>query len=143
MVSWTLSARARLLLTFILLISGVALRIAGDCSSTGSKRACRVVPALIIDPNSAPPEVLESLPHVGPSLVRQLVEQRRIRPFRSIDEMRRRVRGLGPATLAKLAPHLRITARSDSASESEIHRNRSAPGQTMLVQEPRTLVGSR
>ena len=45
-VSWTLSARARLLLTFILLISGVALRIAGDCSSTGSKRACRVVPAL-------------------------------------------------------------------------------------------------
>ena len=57
--------------------------------------------------------MLGALPHVGPSLVKKLVEQREVRPFASIEDLRRRVRGLGPATMARLAPHLRIAPGRD------------------------------
>ena len=52
-VSWTLPARARALLGFVLLISGIALRVANDSVGTDSRRSCRVVPVLVIDPNTA------------------------------------------------------------------------------------------
>src|SRR5271166_1643478 len=128
-VSWTWPARARALLAFVVLISGVVLRMASDSLGTGLQRTCRVVPVLVIDPNTAPPSVLEALPHMGPSLVKQLIEQREIRPFRSISDLRRRVRGLGPATLARLAPHLRIAASIDSFADSDVLRSLSAPEQ--------------
>ena len=141
--SLTLPVRARAFLAVILLASGVVLHMASDPMGTVSTRSCRVVPVLVVDPNSAPPEVLESLPHVGPSLVRQLVEQRRIRPFTSTDDLRRRVRGLGPATMARLGPHLRIGARADSLADLEIQKSLSAPGQAKLAQGPMSAPRSR
>jgi competence protein ComEA len=142
-VSWTWPARARVLLAFVVLISGVALRVARDSLGTGHQRACRVVPVLVIDPNTAPASVLEALPHVGPSLVKQLIEQRKIRPFGSHEDLRRRVRGLGPVTLARIGPHLRIAANSDSSADSDVLKGLSAPGQTRLAQGPRPPVHSR
>jgi len=71
---------------------------------------------------------------VGPSLVKQLIEQRQIRPFGSTEDLRRRVRGFGPVTLARLAPHLRIAARSDSLADSDVLNSLSAPGQARLAQ---------
>jgi competence protein ComEA len=65
-------------------------------------------PDLVVDPNTAPAEVLSALPKVGPVLLRHLIAARQERPFESLDDMDRRVRGIGPATLAALRPHLRI-----------------------------------
>lgn len=66
------------------------------------------VPPLVVDPNTAPPQVLLALPRLGPSLVGRIVAAREEAPFRSIDDLDARVRGLGPATIKALRPHLRI-----------------------------------
>jgi competence protein ComEA len=65
-------------------------------------------PLLIVDPNTASPEVLGALPKLGPALVGRLVAARDEAPFRSLDDLDVRVRGIGPATLAALGPHLKI-----------------------------------
>ncbi|MFI5455892.1 MAG: ComEA family DNA-binding protein [Isosphaerales bacterium] len=65
-------------------------------------------PKLKLDPNTAPPQVLGTLPQVGPTLVRQLVLARQDGPFTSLEDIRSRVRGVGPATLEQLAPYLRF-----------------------------------
>jgi len=142
-VSWTWPARARVLLALVALISGVALRLASGSLGTGHQRTCRVVPVLVVDPNTAPASVLEALPHVGPSLVKQLLEQRQKRPFGSTEDLRRRVRGFGPVTLARLAPHLRIAASSDSSADPDVPKSLSAPGQAQLAQGPRPRLRSR
>jgi hypothetical protein len=67
-------------------------------------------PALLLDVNTVPPQVLETLPHVGQSLVRQLVAVRGMRPIASLEDAGSRVRGLGPATLAQIGPYLRFDA---------------------------------
>jgi len=142
-VSWTWPARARVLLALVVLSSGVALRVASESLGMSSHRTCRVVPVLVIDPNTAPASVLEALPHVGPSLVKQLIEQRERHPFESIEDMRRRVRGLGPVMMARLAPHLRIAASKEAFADSDVSKSLSAPGQTKLAQGPSPSVGSR
>ena len=125
-------ARARVLLALVVLIATVALLVASNSSGTGRPRVYHVLPALVIDPNTAPASVLEALPHVGPSLVRQLMVQRRIRPFTSTEDMHRRVRGLGPVMLARLAPHLRIAGSNDSLPGAEAQKKLSAPDQPKL-----------
>jgi len=64
------------------------------------------LPVLIVDPNTAPPGVLLALPRLGPALVGRIVEARRRAPFRSAADLDARVRGIGPATIAGLRPHL-------------------------------------
>jgi competence protein ComEA len=90
---------------------------------------------LVVDPNSAPPEVLGALPHVGGALVKKIVEQREIGPFQSLGDLRRRVRGLGPATLARLAPHLRIgpSRQLDPLQEDHHPRIAAIRGPTKLA----------
>ena len=66
------------------------------------------VPTLQVDPNTAPPEVLGALPRIGPSLAGAIVAERRIAPFRSLDDVDRRVRRVGPATVGALRPYLRF-----------------------------------
>jgi competence protein ComEA len=60
---------------------------------------------LRIDPNTAPLPVLETLPRIGPAMAQRIAEAR---PFASLDDLDRRVRGIGPATRTALAPHLRL-----------------------------------
>ena len=67
-------------------------------------------PRLVIDPNTAPPPVLQALPRIGPVLAARIVEAREERPFESLDDLDRRVRGIGPATVKALRPHLRFAA---------------------------------
>jgi competence protein ComEA len=81
--------------------------------------ACRVeqgrLPALAlrtlrvpIDPNNASEAELRALPGVGPALARRIVESRRDHgPFGAVEELRR-VRGVGPQTLARLRGRLAI-----------------------------------
>jgi competence protein ComEA len=86
----------------------LGLLVAGWSSRTGSKTAILPPPKLILDPNTAPPEILTALPGLGPGLVRNWIAAREERPFRSLDDLERRVRGIGPATLARIAPYLEI-----------------------------------
>jgi hypothetical protein len=95
------------LLACLVIVAGLGLAIAGrDVRATSEPVAG--VPDLVLDVNSAPLRALVALPHLGPTLARRLDEARAERPFSSLDEIRARVRGVGPVTLARIAPHLRI-----------------------------------
>jgi len=71
---------------------------------------------LKVDPNTVPPHVLEALPQVGPAMVGRIVSERDIRTFNSIADLRR-VRGFGPATMARLSRHLVIGEGARSANQ--------------------------
>ena len=75
-------------------------------------------PELKVDVNTVPPVCWSTLPHVGQTLVRQLVAARDVRPIDSLDDAGSRVRGLGPATLAQIAPYLRFEPSAVSGLES-------------------------
>ncbi len=58
--------------------------------------------------NLATAEELERLPGIGPVLARRIVEDRgRNGQYRSVDDLLR-VKGIGPKTLARLRPHVRV-----------------------------------
>ncbi len=140
---WPWPVHTRLLLALFTLIAGIALRVAAHSAGCDVRTASRVVPVLVIDPNTAPASVLEALPHVGPSLVQRLIEQREIRPFGSTEDLRRRVRGLGPVTLARLAPHLRIRPDRERPTDTEDGIINSAPVPPRLARGPSSLISSR
>jgi helix-hairpin-helix protein len=57
-----------------------------------------------VDLDTASQALIETLPRVGPALARRIVANRdSLGPFRSIDGLRR-VKGIGPATVALLGP---------------------------------------
>lgn len=61
-----------------------------------------------IDPNSASPARMTLLPRIGPVLALRIVEERESNgPFRSASDLAR-VRGIGPKTVERIAPMLRI-----------------------------------
>jgi hypothetical protein len=132
---WPLGARG--LLIVLALIAALGLRFVSHSLGAAPRRAYQIAPVLVIDPNTAPPSVLGALPHVGPALVRKLVEQREIRPFDSTDDLRRRVRGFGPVTLARLAPHLRIRPRREPIDVRQGPMTASVPGSAKLAQRLR------
>ena len=81
---------------------------------------------LVVDPNAAPPGVLLALPRLGPALVGRIVEARRRGRFRSAADLDARVRGIGPATIQGLRPHLRFgTAGSSKEDRGEPWLNSS------------------
>lgn len=130
--------RVRLLLIVVTMTGAVGLRTASLRLGRENRGPFRAAPVLMLDPNSAPPEVLEALPHVGGALVKKIVEQREIRPFQSLGDLRHRVRGLGPATLARLAPHLRIGPSGQAKPSQEGHHPLivAIPSSTKLAQGP-------
>jgi competence protein ComEA len=89
----------------------IGLMTVGRDREASSKKAFVDAPNLVLDPNSAPPQVLEALPALGPTLVRRWVAARAERPIASLADARRRVRGLGPAGLAQIAPYLKFEPR--------------------------------
>jgi competence protein ComEA len=103
-VLWGWTAPARVLLIVTAFLAAIGLETASLIKRGPVVR----VPPLVVDPNTAPPEVLLALPRLGPALVRKLVAERAKAPFRSLDDLHRRVRGIGPATIAALRPHLRL-----------------------------------
>jgi competence protein ComEA len=74
---------------------------------------------LVVDPNTAPPAVLASLPKLGPALVERIVAARAEAPFQSLEDLDDRVKGIGPATIAALRPHLRFESVDPAAEPAE------------------------
>ena len=81
----------------------------GSSGRSGGKgrrkgRAPAAQPAGPIDLDTATPDAIETLPRVGPALAKRIVANRdSLGPFRSLDGLRR-VKGIGPATIALLEP---------------------------------------
>jgi competence protein ComEA len=130
---WPVAVRG--LIVFVVVVAALTLRFAG-CPVDDSTEAIRRAPVLVVDPNEAPASVLSALPNVGPTLLAKLIEQREIRPFVSTGDLRRRVRGLGPATLARLVPHLRINPSGESFPEDSAQLRPSVAGWPRLAQNP-------
>jgi competence protein ComEA len=65
---------------------------------------------VVIDVNRAPLMELQRLPRIGPKMSQRIVDERGKRPFATVDELRR-VRGIGPKTLARLRPYVTVGAQ--------------------------------
>jgi hypothetical protein len=105
--SWPEGARVLLAVLAISAAAGLAL---GRRGLTRGAEPGVVASELRLDPNTATPEALAALPHIGPTLARRIAEAQADGPFRSPADLRARVRGIGPATLAQIEPYLRFEA---------------------------------
>lgn len=76
----------------------------GRGKSWKAARLPAATPAAPIDLDTATEGAIETLPRVGPALARRIVANRdSLGPFRSLDGLRR-VKGIGPATVALIGP---------------------------------------
>ena len=101
---WGWTAHARGLL--ILMMGPMALMLA---RAAWYAPTSVVVPySLVADANSAPLPVLNALPGLGPVLSGRIVEARERGPIRSLGDLDRRVKGIGPVKAAALKPFLRF-----------------------------------
>ena len=113
---WGWTAPVRLWLTMLGTIGALGLIAARGGGSPD--RPADPAPRLIVDPNTAPPVVLAALPHLGPAMVGRIVAQREKAPFRSLEDLDARVRGIGPATAASLRPFLQLERSAAKAVET-------------------------
>jgi competence protein ComEA len=65
--------------------------------------------ALPIDPNRADRTTLETLPGIGPARAEAILDEREKQSFPSVESLRR-VPGIGPVTLRRIAPLLAVGA---------------------------------
>lgn len=66
----------------------------------------------LIDLDTADPKAIEALPRVGPALARRIVANRdSLGPFGSLEALRR-VKGIGPATLALIRPRVTFSRQT-------------------------------
>ena len=107
-VVWVWPGRSRGVLAALALLAASWLALAAPPVHPSSGEAAAPLPLLVLDLNTAPGPALAALPEVGPGLVARLVAARNDRPFGSVSDVGRRVRGVGSRTLAQLAPHLRM-----------------------------------
>jgi DNA uptake protein ComE-like DNA-binding protein len=70
-----------------------------------------------LDPNTAPAAELELIPGIGPAVAGRIVEERQNGAFVALEDLAR-VRGIGPALLARMEPHLLLQRRREVAAAS-------------------------
>lgn len=79
-------------------------------AKTGSRTRTKTATDAPIDPDVATESELDRLPRVGPALARRIVANRdSFGPFGSLEELQR-VKGIGPALAAGLAPHVTFSS---------------------------------
>jgi competence protein ComEA len=61
----------------------------------------------LININLASQAELQRLPRIGPKLSERIIAERAKKPFQSVDDLRR-VKGIGPKTLANLRPYITV-----------------------------------
>jgi hypothetical protein len=128
---WPVGQRIVLIAAVVAAALGLAVASREVDSPPGD--AIIAAPTLKLDPNKAPPQVLGALPQVGPTLVRQFVLARQDRPLTSLQDIRSRVRGVGPATLAQIAPYLRF----ESATGFELDQSARTQAGDRPTKKPR------
>jgi DNA uptake protein ComE-like DNA-binding protein len=146
-----LLVKARFVVAAAVVVAAIALGVFAGESRDSQDVSTGRLQALRLDPNTVPPEVLTALPHVGASLVDRWVKAREERPFRSREDARARVRGLGVATLGQISPYFEFpdegrtevaiapiqkTGRP-AAKRRAPRKQKSAPGTAGTVGQPR------
>jgi competence protein ComEA len=124
--AWPWTIEVRRLLCLATLGAAPALLALGRNATPPIEGDSRPAPALVVDLNTAPAELFSALPGIGPTLAARIVEARRERPFASLDDLERRTKGIGPATMARLSPHLRIEPPRGKA-DPQVVRTRGGP----------------
>jgi competence protein ComEA len=79
----------------------------------GMMTAATQAMAAAVDVNSASAAELEALPGIGAAKAAAIVEERQTRPFASVEDLER-VRGIGPALVAELRPHITVSPAAAS-----------------------------
>jgi competence protein ComEA len=115
---WTAPVRYWLTLAGSLVALGLFALARGGNGATDDP--ARAAPQLVVDPNTARPEVLATLPRLGPALVGRIIAARGQAPFRSLDDLGSRVRGIGPATLEPLRPYFRFDAPESETATARV-----------------------
>lgn len=85
-----------------------------------------------LDPNRAPAEELDRLPGVGKATAEALVRGRQEGPYRTPDDLLR-VRGVGPALVARIRPHLALGAPGPEGAEPPGRRGSARGGGSTLA----------
>jgi competence protein ComEA len=83
-------------------------RVLAAILAAGMLAAATDARAAAVDINSASAAELEALPGIGAAKAAAIVEERQLRPFASIEDLER-VRGIGPALVADLRPHVTVS----------------------------------
>jgi len=66
-------------------------------------------PVWLVDLNNAPAPEIALLPRLGPTLSQRVATQRDTGgPYTSLEDMARRVRGVGPRTIQRIEPFVRM-----------------------------------
>jgi competence protein ComEA len=102
-------------------------------------RPSEPLPTTKLDLNKADHTELEQVPGLGPKLARAIEDHRKDRgPFKSLDDLRG-VHGVGPATVEKVRPYLRVEADAPPDPEPlTLQRKPPAPAPA-----PRASAGTR
>jgi type II secretory pathway component PulK len=103
----------RFALTFLV---GFGLALALTLPACARPRGA-ATPTVAIDLNQASPELLATLPGIGPKRADEIARTRARRAFRSVGELAR-VPGIGPRTVARLRPYVRVGALPSGAASS-------------------------
>lgn len=102
------STSDRVVLTVLVVVAGLAMLALAPARRPEDAPSPPPAPRLVLDLETAPVEVLSALPGIGPALAREIDARRAEAPFLSLSDLGRRARGVGPTTLARIAPHLRF-----------------------------------
>ncbi len=150
-VCWTWPVDIRLMLAVAVLVCSVGLRASIWLQGSDSAAAYRRVPDLVIDPNTSASErpggVAASRTGFGEPIDRGAQNSGR---SKSTEDLRRRVRGLGPVTLSRLSPYLQFqpvskTGSRNVGSRAASTRNQAAvqPRLAQAQDRPESLMPSR
>jgi competence protein ComEA len=98
----------------------VALDSSGAAGPSAPATDSSPSPDAPLNVNAASPSALEALPGIGPTFAKRITQYRSTqRPFQRVKELKR-IRGIGPKTLADLRPLVHI-GPTDSTATSVRH----------------------
>lgn len=90
---------------------------APDADAPSLRGPARLLYGLPLDPNRADQRTLEVLPGIGPARAEAILHERARAPFARVDDLLR-VPGIGPVTLSRIAPLLRVSPGPTGGSRS-------------------------
>ena len=113
------SHSAQIALGVFLAVTLGVLAFRGYGTGVGARPTDPVASRPAVDLNRADRADLEQVPGIGPTLAREIDDHRRTRgPFRAVEELRS-VKGVGPATLDKVRPFLRVDLPASDSPVAE------------------------
>jgi competence protein ComEA len=89
----------------------------------------------VVNLNTAPPELLELLPGIGPAKVQAIVVYRQRRPFRTVDELVR-IKGIGRKMVRRLRVHLAVSGPSTAHAVHRAHDATPPPVPLLAARPP-------